>query len=367
MLRDAGTTGSDRPDLDFAFVQSRIDGLGEDTIQQVVRGQIAYPVTDPPTDAPGMPADIFEGQDAEDVATYVASVAGPRRERRADRPANPPEPTPPEGGDTDGKSIFASAGCGGCHTLAAAGLERHRRPEPRRREAVEGARGRPDHERPGRDAVLQGPAERGADRGRRDVRHRERRRLRPEADLGEAPPASPRGRRRRASPARRSAAAPARRRPARASASGPGGCVETTISSAGNSRSASSSAWSGSPSPISPRALDARASASRARLASRRACGRARAVLVRRPRPERELSAGQTRSTSSRTPSAFRPRRSRSSSPPTVSFATTRMRRVDAGRRGRRGPAAAAAACRPGSPRAPRRPARGRRRRRARC
>ena len=121
MLRDAGTTGTIGPDLDYAFVQSRIDGLGEDTILQVVRGQIAYPVVDPPTDAPGMPADIFEGQDAEDVATYVASVAGLDANGQPIDPANPPEPTPPEGGETDGKAIFASAGCGGCHTLEAAG------------------------------------------------------------------------------------------------------------------------------------------------------------------------------------------------------------------------------------------------------
>jgi cbb3-type cytochrome c oxidase subunit III len=120
-LAGAGTTGNIGPNLDYAFVQSRIDGLGEDTIQQVVRGQIAYPVVDPPTDAPGMPANIVEGQDAEDVATYVASVAGLDANGEPFDPANPPKPKPPEGGETDGKSIFASAGCGGCHTLAAAG------------------------------------------------------------------------------------------------------------------------------------------------------------------------------------------------------------------------------------------------------
>ena len=120
-LSDAGTTGTIGPDLDYAFVQSRIDVLGEETIQQVVRGQIAYPVTDPPTDAPGMPADIFEGQDAEDVASYVASVAGLGENGEPFDPSSPPEPAPPDGGGTDGESIFASAGCGGCHTLAAAG------------------------------------------------------------------------------------------------------------------------------------------------------------------------------------------------------------------------------------------------------
>ena len=119
-LRDAGTTGAIGPDLDYAFVQSRIDGLGEDTILQVVRAQIAYPVTTPSTGAPGMPANIYEGQDAEDVASYVASVAGLDAEGNPIDPANPPKPTPP-GGGTDGKAIFASAGCSGCHTLAAAG------------------------------------------------------------------------------------------------------------------------------------------------------------------------------------------------------------------------------------------------------
>ncbi|HEY7346012.1 MAG TPA: c-type cytochrome [Gaiella sp.] len=119
-LADAGTTGKIGPDLDYAFVQSPIDGLGEDTILQVVRAQIAYPVTTPSTGAPGMPANIFEGQDADDVATYVASVAGLDAEGNPIDPANPPKPTPP-GGGTDGKAIFASAGCSGCHTLAAAG------------------------------------------------------------------------------------------------------------------------------------------------------------------------------------------------------------------------------------------------------
>ena len=120
-LADAGTTGTIGPNLDYAFVQSRIDGLGESSILQVVRGQIAYPVTDPSTDAPGMPANIFEGADAEDVATYVASVAGLDASGEPFDPASPPKPTPPEGGAADGKSIFASAGCAGCHTLAAAG------------------------------------------------------------------------------------------------------------------------------------------------------------------------------------------------------------------------------------------------------
>lgn len=75
-LADAGTTGQIGPNLDEAFYASRRDGLGQETIQQVVRGQIAYPVVTTPTGAPGMPADIVTGQDAEDVASYVTAVAG---------------------------------------------------------------------------------------------------------------------------------------------------------------------------------------------------------------------------------------------------------------------------------------------------
>lgn len=119
-LADAGTTGQVGPNLDYAFLQSRKDGLGEDTIVQVVRGQIAYPVVDPPVEgAPGMPANIFTGQDAEDVAAYVASVAG----LDADGDGKPDGPSggggggvPPE--ETDGKALFAASGCGSCHVLA---------------------------------------------------------------------------------------------------------------------------------------------------------------------------------------------------------------------------------------------------------
>lgn len=75
-LADAGTTGVIGPNLDDAFADSRRSGLGESTIVQVVRDAIAYAIEEPPTGAPGMPANIVTGQDAIDVATYVASVAG---------------------------------------------------------------------------------------------------------------------------------------------------------------------------------------------------------------------------------------------------------------------------------------------------
>ena len=74
-LADAGTKGVIGPNLDDAFRQARADGLGERTIQAVVRDQIAYAIEEPPTGLPGMPADLVTGDDAESVAAYVASVA----------------------------------------------------------------------------------------------------------------------------------------------------------------------------------------------------------------------------------------------------------------------------------------------------
>jgi mono/diheme cytochrome c family protein len=115
-LADAGTTGKIGPDLDEAFRYARSSedehGFNETTIRDVVRGQIAYPVAEPPTGRPGMPANLVTGNDAEAVASYVASVAG----------------LPVRGGgggqaieSTDGAEIFGAAGCGDCHTLGAAG------------------------------------------------------------------------------------------------------------------------------------------------------------------------------------------------------------------------------------------------------
>jgi len=117
-LADAGTKGEIGPNLDDAFAESRRNGLGESTFVQVVRDQIAYAIENPPTGAPGMPANLVTGQDADDVAVYVASVAGTG--------ATPNPVTPPTGesgtsGDNAaGKTVF-TANCGSCHTLADAG------------------------------------------------------------------------------------------------------------------------------------------------------------------------------------------------------------------------------------------------------
>jgi len=116
VLADAGTVGVIGPNLDNAFRQSRADGLGEGTIRSVVRGQISYPVEEPPTGLPGMPADLVTGDDAESVAAYVASVAS--------LPVRAEPGAVAGGGEGDamgGEGIFAEAGCGSCHTLDAAG------------------------------------------------------------------------------------------------------------------------------------------------------------------------------------------------------------------------------------------------------
>ena len=108
-LAQAGTAGILGPDLDYAFKSARADGMDNDTIEGVVQAQIADPreVEEgvPNYDHLYMPANLVEGQDAEDVATYVASVAGV--------PGAAPPQLPPD-------QLFTER-CGSCHVFAAAG------------------------------------------------------------------------------------------------------------------------------------------------------------------------------------------------------------------------------------------------------
>ena len=69
-LNRAGTKGTQGPNLDAAFDRSRHEGFGEDAIRGVVYQQILHP-------ARGgiMPAKLVEGDQAHDVAAYVAKVA----------------------------------------------------------------------------------------------------------------------------------------------------------------------------------------------------------------------------------------------------------------------------------------------------
>ena len=125
-LADAGSQGQTGPNLDkaFATVGSNRPGQGFEasTIRDVIKVQIAYPVEDPPTGAPGMPANLVTGADADAVAAYVASVAGlPRRSGAQGGAAGGGTGGAAGGGETSGRAIFTSAGCGGCHVLSAAG------------------------------------------------------------------------------------------------------------------------------------------------------------------------------------------------------------------------------------------------------
>jgi mono/diheme cytochrome c family protein len=74
-LADAGTQGTIGPNLDAAFGTDKKQGFREQTIRDIVRGQIAYADQDTGTGQPGMPPNIVRGQQARDVAVYVARCA----------------------------------------------------------------------------------------------------------------------------------------------------------------------------------------------------------------------------------------------------------------------------------------------------
>jgi mono/diheme cytochrome c family protein len=76
VLAAADATGTVGPNLDDVFGIVRKQGFDESTIRDVVRGQIAYPETETATGGPGMPANLVTGQQAEDVADFVAQCAG---------------------------------------------------------------------------------------------------------------------------------------------------------------------------------------------------------------------------------------------------------------------------------------------------
>ena len=131
-LADAGTTGKVGPDLDSAFAYDRKQGFKESTIRTVVAEQIAEA-------ALPMPAKLVTGQDADDVAAYVASVAGltrqtstvaggsgaatstPSTSKPATTTPTQPTTTRASGGGgaavAKGKSLYTSLGCVGCHSI----------------------------------------------------------------------------------------------------------------------------------------------------------------------------------------------------------------------------------------------------------
>ena len=105
-LTAAGTNGQVGPNLDFAFKEARANGQDPDTFEGVVKAQVENPRPATPQQVSTyMPADLVTGDDLNDVASYVASVAGVPG-------IKPPVFAPPQ---------FFAANCGGCHTLAQAG------------------------------------------------------------------------------------------------------------------------------------------------------------------------------------------------------------------------------------------------------
>jgi uncharacterized cupredoxin-like copper-binding protein len=70
-LARAGTRGTQGPNLDEAFATARRDGFKESTIEGIVHDQIGNV-----RKGSIMPEDLVTGQDARDVAAYVAFAAG---------------------------------------------------------------------------------------------------------------------------------------------------------------------------------------------------------------------------------------------------------------------------------------------------
>jgi cbb3-type cytochrome c oxidase subunit III len=116
-LAAAGSSGTIGPNLDDAFATARKEGYAESSIENVVLDQIrlgsgeiaTYTTNNKFTVQTPMPPNLVTGQDAIDVAAYVASVAG----------TSGVGVTPASLG-TNGAAIFKDE-CAGCHTLAAAG------------------------------------------------------------------------------------------------------------------------------------------------------------------------------------------------------------------------------------------------------
>jgi mono/diheme cytochrome c family protein len=118
-LSHASTTGTVGPNLDVAFRQDRADGIKSASIQGLVDFWIQYPNANVNSGAV-MPAGLFKGQNAEDVAAYVAAVAS-RPGHDTGALATAVQAKVPVTA-AEGKTIFTGVGgCGACHTLADAG------------------------------------------------------------------------------------------------------------------------------------------------------------------------------------------------------------------------------------------------------
>ncbi len=108
-MAQAGTSAQIGPNLDDAFAAARAAGEDGSTVEGIVKAQVEYPRPSNSDPAVSMPADVVTGQDLDDVAAYVGLYAGV------------PGAAPPEVPGGPGAQVFANNGCGGCHTLKAAG------------------------------------------------------------------------------------------------------------------------------------------------------------------------------------------------------------------------------------------------------
>jgi mono/diheme cytochrome c family protein len=109
-LARAGTAGTQGPSLDKAFQTALADGIDRDTVDGIVHRQILHPRKNSI-----MPAGLVTGQNAKDVAAYVAYAA--------DRPGDDSGALATAGlaQAKTGEQIFTAAGCAGCHTFSPAG------------------------------------------------------------------------------------------------------------------------------------------------------------------------------------------------------------------------------------------------------
>lgn len=123
-LQAAGSQGAAGPNLDNAFAGVRIEGFSTQDIENVVLDQIRLgsgPVatyTNPEKGVTGltaqttMPANLATGQDALDIAAYVAANVSKTYTHPVDLASL-----------KTGADIFKLGPCGGCHVLAAAGTK----------------------------------------------------------------------------------------------------------------------------------------------------------------------------------------------------------------------------------------------------
>jgi len=114
-LAAVGSAGGIGPNLDDSFAQARAEGFKETAIANIVHDQIRFPgqystaPNNPNYLKANMPPNLVKGQDADDVATFVAANAGTQGFAVSQAISG-----------TNGKQIFKSR-CASCHTLRDAG------------------------------------------------------------------------------------------------------------------------------------------------------------------------------------------------------------------------------------------------------